>query len=449
MNTVFYLLNLEMRGIKNIEKPIKIEFYKKTISNDFDPTYYRVKGIYGENGSGKTALITAVSIFRNLIINKNYLSDYNTQKKLIELINKKTKAANIAVEFYSNIIGYQKIYRYEVMLSVGEDDQINITIEKFFDKEGKYSKNKFNSIFTVENGRLSSLRIDKQSALETVTEKTLNLLSRQTFVTAVLDWLNKIPEEEKKEYRALLGIGVPMLIMFAMILYTYLDDSDYHSDYYFREKIKDLSSGDLKGVDVAIDLLRDYAFSLRSNEQNVHKKVYRQYENKIARLCEFLKIFKPDLQNIEIEKHEDRDFYLCKLIMVYEDYRLDIEFESRGIKKLAGLFDYLDSASRGAIVFIDELDSNINDVYLDKIIEYMMYYGEGQLCFTAHNLSPMNVLKQNKASITFISSINTIHTWTNSGNLKPENAYRNGFIEDSPFNVQASDFLGILGGDDE
>ena len=103
----------------------------------------------------------------------------------------------------------------------------------------------------------------------------------------------------------------------------------------------------------------------------------------------------------------------------------------------------------GQITFIDELDANINDVYLDKLIEYFILYGNGQLCFTAHNLSPMSLLKRNKESINFISSINTVHTWANNGNQTPARAYRNGFIEDSPFNVDASDFLGILGGDDE
>ena len=135
--------------------------------------------------------------------------------------------------------------------------------------------------------------------------------------------------------------------------------------------------------------------------------------------------------------------------MVYEDYTLDKEFESRGIKKLMNLFNFLDAASTGYIVFIDELDSSINDVYLDKLIEYFVYYGKGQLCFTAHNISPMTVLKGNKNSINFISSINTVHVWANSGNSSPENAYKNGFIEDSPFNVDASDFLGILGESDE
>lgn len=67
-------------------------------------------------------------------------------------------------------------------------------------------------------------------------------------------------------------------------------------------------------------------------------------------------------------KKDYDQYYKCNLRMVYENYSLDYEFESSGIKKLMNLFYYLDAASDGFIVFIDELDSEINDVYLDKII---------------------------------------------------------------------------------
>jgi hypothetical protein len=163
----------------------------------------------------------------------------------------------------------------------------------------------------------------------------------------------------------------------------------------------------------------------------------------------FIRIFKTDLISIRIDTKDYKDDYKCNLVMNYRDYSIDEEFESSGIRKLMNLFYYLDFAALGGIVFIDELDSNINNIYLDKIIEFFMLYGKGQLCFTAHNLSPMGILKNNKNSIDFISSINTVHTWANNGNQSPENTYRNGFIEDSPFNVDSSDFLGILGGSDE
>ena len=75
MKPLFYLLSLKISGIKNIEVPIELNFYKKTINNsDFDPEKYRIKAIYGENGSGKTAIITAVKILQNFLTDKNYLA---------------------------------------------------------------------------------------------------------------------------------------------------------------------------------------------------------------------------------------------------------------------------------------------------------------------------------------------------------------------------------------
>ena len=91
------------------------------------------------------------------------------------------------------------------------------------------------------------------------------------------------------------------------------------------------------------------------------------------------------------------------------------------------------------------MDSNLNDVYLCKIVEYFANYGKGQLCFTTHNLDPMDVIKNNKNSIDFLSSDNKVVSWKVTGNAAPDRFYRNGMIENSPFNVDAIDFIGKFG----
>lgn len=75
----------------------------------------------------------------------------------------------------------------------------------------------------------------------------------------------------------------------------------------------------------------------------------------------FVQIFKPELCDIAIEKKDYDQFYKYNLRMIYKDYTLDQEFESRGIKKIMELFEYLDMSADGQITFIDELDANIND----------------------------------------------------------------------------------------
>ena len=68
MKNMVYLLNMSVAGIKSIKEEVRLDFYKKNVDKTFNPAKYRIKAVYGENGSGKSAIITAVSIFQNIII---------------------------------------------------------------------------------------------------------------------------------------------------------------------------------------------------------------------------------------------------------------------------------------------------------------------------------------------------------------------------------------------
>lgn len=444
MKPDLYILTLDICGIKNIEKPIHLDFYKKTINRDFDPEKYKIKAIYGENGSGKTAIILSVKILQNILLDKNYLYDSDNQNSLVEIINKKTRKGYIECEIYVNIDNDDKeILDYYVAFEVKDDNRLYITEEKLYSKNGNYSKNVYLPVFETKDGTL--VKFGDKDIFSFFKEKTQNLLDKQSFLTAVMS-IKDIPESMQKiEY-----VTVLELMVFALSMVVFIDNADNHRNYRLYQKIQNLDENKKDGgvIETLRQIKKEIPMPYRE-DLFIHKDLYSLYEQKIAKLHLFIRIFKPELLNIEIEKKEHDEYYKCNLKMVYEDYVLDQEFESCGIKKLMDLFVYLDAASSGMITFIDELDSNINDVYLDKIIEYFIYYGKGQLCFTSHNLSPMTVLKKNRNAITFISSINTVHTWTKCGHLSPENAYKNGFIEDSPFNVDASDFIGVLGGANE
>ena len=441
MKRLFYLLNLKVSGIKNIENPLVFDFYKKTINNNFDTDNYKIKAIYGENGSGKTGIVAGVNLLKKLILNRNYLSDNSTQKYLFELVNKKTKHGEIEVEFYSSIDNENFIIKYHIEFEIRDDNRFYLVSERLDRKNGNYSKNQYENVYLTNSGELVKLDVEKED-FESIKKASLNLLEQQTFVGCCFYNFSLTKGLLRLYYNIL------QLIIFAFNLNTYLDETDDHTSYFLQEELINYGKEKLnKEREFELyQTIKNKLLAVNANDRNVAKTEFDAYEKFVSRLLLFIKIFKTDLCNIEIEKKDNNETsYQCSLKMVYRDYKLDLEFESRGIKKLVQLFNYLDAASGGAIVFIDELDSNINDVYLDKLIEYFAIYGKGQLCFTAHNLSPMSVLKKYKSSICFISSINTVHSWVKRGNLTPENAYRNGFIEDSPFNVDSSDFLGILG----
>ena len=53
--------------------------------------------------------------------------------------------------------------------------------------------------------------------------------------------------------------------------------------------------------------------------------------------------------------------------------------------------------------------------------------------------------KKNKNSIDFLANDNKIIPWRKNGNFAPDKLYKNGMIEYLPFNIEAEDFVGILG----
>ena len=237
-------------------------------------------------------------------------------------------------------------------------------------------------------------------------------------------------------------VDVCVCMVFTFIIKIYLDEEDKHELYLikkiFNEKIK-------KNNNYILDNVLEIMNTLSVNDSIIPKNYFDMYKQKIDNLTSFLRIFKHDLKSIEIDVKDDGDNYRCDLNLNYGDYLINKEFESTGIKKLIKLFDCFDAASKYGIVFIDEMDSNLNDVYLCKIIEYFMYYGKGQLCFTTHNLDPMSVLKENKYSIDFLSSDNKLVSWVSKGNAAPDSYFKNGMIENIPFNIDATDFIGVFG----
>lgn len=78
--------------------------------------------------------------------------------------------------------------------------------------------------------------------------------------------------------------------------------------------------------------------------------------------------------------------------------------ESAGILKIISVLSLIAAAfnDRSITVAIDELDAGIYEYLLGEILSSLEMYGKGQLVFTSHNLRPLEVLK--KENILFTTS---------------------------------------------
>lgn len=446
MENMLYLLNISVAGIKSIKEEINLNFYKKTIDKDFDPEKYRIKAIYGENGSGKSAIITAVKIFQDLILNDNYLNESKNQSFLDEIINKSTQSFRFHCEFLIHADSTIIVYDYSVSIGKNRNGQYEIQHETLKMKKGSYANAKYKTIFESKNGEL--IFVNCEDDIKNVIEKkTTNLLTNHSFIYLLLSKydVEDVTIDIRDPIEKHIWLHIVTCMTLVVILKVYIGEEDQHELYFWRKRFKE-NKMDMQTLTEGILNYGESITTLFSvNEKHVDKKFFKMYKEKVKQLTQFIKIFKADLVSIDIDAKENGEEYVCELNLNYGDYVINKEFESTGIKKLIRLFDCFVAASTGGIVFVDEMDSNLNDVYLCKLIEYFMYYGKGQLCFTTHNLDPMNVLKDNRNSIDFLSSDNHLIPWTSRGNASPENCYKNGMIENSPFNIDATDFVGIFG----
>ncbi len=448
-----FLSEYSVKGIKTIDQTVSLSFYKKTVSEPLDRRGYNIKGIYGMNGSGKSGIITSVDILRNLLVNAEYLNNPIIQKNLDAIINKKTSELSMGADFFALLGNKLFSFHYEVVLSKDAVGKYVINYEQLSLKKTSGRKDLSGIIFKVVKGEIDTVsKKGDKGFLQIIQQKTTNLLSNATLSALFCEKILVPSYTDRTAERGILYLGLSVLLYLGTNIYVYLDQSDEHADYFVQNTFRYFpEKADIVVDSEKVSLLKNF-FEAHDSSLNVvsttinsvPKSMYLLFQKTVEGLRNFIRIFKPDLQDIEIDKKEDHDDYICSLIMVYDSCKVNVEFESTGIKKLVRLYAYMREMVQGSIVFIDEFDSNLHDVYLCALLEYLMEYGEGQLCFTTHNVGPMDVLKRNKKSIDFLSLDHRIYPWKTNGNYSPSRLYRNGMIEGSPFNVDSIDFIGVF-----
>ena len=440
MDNLIYLLNVRMSGIKSIKNEIRLDFYKKTVDKNFDPDKFRVKAIYGENGSGKTAIITGIKIFQDLMLSNQYLNESKNQRFLDEIINKETPRFTFGCEYITGEEESYIVYDYNFELEKNNKGDYVIKHESLNLKNGNYPNNNYVNVYECDNGELININCN-ETVKNIIEKKTFNLLNKNPFMSLyIVDYTSVIEKDKEFSY------NIAVMLFLIALLNVYINEEDKHAIYFLRKTIRESHEKSSEYIDDINEILDTISVYSGFDDNSISKSEFDKYKESVKQLTKFIQIFKRELKSIDIDAKDDGDNYRCELIFNYGNYKVNKEFESTGIKKLVRLYSAFKAANNYGIAFVDEMDSNINDIYLCKLIEYFMYYGKGQLCFTMHNVDPMSLLKQNKNSIDFLSSDNKIVSWVSKGHASPENYYKNGMIENSPFNIDATDFIGIFEG---
>ena len=438
-----WIIRFTTTGIKNIDKLTSVNFYNNSVSKGktIDLEKKNLKGIFGINGAGKSAYVLAVDIYNSITTKSDYLVQDFNKSLLNELINKATKELFLenvfAVSKEDDFNKVEEVLKHTVVIysSVNEFNQKVYRISEKLEKlRGNTINSNYEEIYNVNDGKLTVS--DKCIDSDLFKDEYSNRLDQSTLSSYLLNSLAKKNTDEE------LGKGSLLLYLF----YTYfnanstkcfIDNDDIHDGIRFN--------------DIAISnekiskMFDNYIVTFRINGDIVSRDDFDKYEAQVESLKRFIQILKPNLKDIRVDYRIDGDNYRCNKIFVYDDYEVDEEYESTGIKRIVKMYAYLNLAMKGYKVFIDELDANISGVFLDRLLEFFAENGQGQLCFTSHNIMSMNILKQYKNSITVFGETGKVVNVVKNGHYQPVNLYYEGFVEDSPFNINSFDFYKSFG----
>ena len=437
----FVLLNLKTSGLKSLEHDIELQFYNHNLK-EFEYKSSLVKAIYGTNGEGKTAIAHTLELYRNSVINGDYLAAQSFNGSFQELINQHSK--KIFIDLYFAFFNDEKsvsIFHHIIEYKL-KDDRIYVSHELISECKNLMWGNKENEVllFETKEGEIIDIypKMDEKYKKE-ILDQTRNLLTNSSCAFSILVNTHMLVEDysKKNDITSLSAhAGIMYVILFALSLNVFIDKED-------RVKV----STDRIDAKIRFKPFNSMQISDSDDEINVFEN--NAYIKQIKRIEKLLKVFKPDLDRIEIKSSDARGNKLvCTKTLVYKNGdKVNLLYESTGIKKLVRIFNALSSVENGGVVFIDEFDANIHDVYLCKLVEYFLEYTNGQFIFTTHNLGPMEVLDKKglKHSIDFINK-QKVTPWRRNGNYSVVNVYRNGMIPNSPFNINSVDFIKVFGG---
>jgi hypothetical protein len=404
-----FLNALSVKGVKNITANCEIQFQPKG----------RVKAVYGSNGAGKTALIAGASMLKRLLLDSDYL--VTEKRALTDLVNKHARQAELSAV----ITAGKTKYRYYVVVDCRAEVPMLACekIEQFL--HGAKKRTLFYSV-KGELKEFGSLLSDDIRA------KTQNLLQKSSLISLVVEGMRTSEPLFSKTARVPF---VDALISFAKQMGVYLCAGDLPSSPY------ELTSHSVP------EQMRQRLVEISNNNRYkellfIPPSALEAYEEETKRLFSFIKMFKPDLQSIDVDHRKvDQGVISVERIFNYgKGCKINSYLESTGVRSLTNIFPFISAAMTGSIVFIDELDSGINGILLESLIRYLNAYAQGQLCFTCHDSYLMDALEESKYGISFLSPSRGITNWIKNGHYSPESQWTQGYIPGFAFNYEPLDF---------
>lgn len=406
MNTPKYNVRIEkisLNNFKNIKSgSLYFNEYKKLERKTIDNiNFSSVLGIYGQNGSGKTAVIDALYIIRHLFIGGglNCFAENSIKK------GEKNSTISVCFLLSNDQVKYLVDYSITIALS-----SINVYVEKetlqysksnedltkFEEKKNIYSYNEYrglkNSFLDLVSSKSNKTILSYISSRKTSTllSSVTNSMYSPLFNKETIEIVNK--EEKLAELNDI----VSSLAYFAQNKFLIVTTSLFDG----------INNRGLcvNGFDYNENQENEHKnISILFGRQTLNKEKYKEYIKMLDASGKVISTFVPGL---EIKPHiynetldsKGEKFIEFEIMSVRDGYEIPLYYESRGIKQmltyvgdLIGVFN-----EEGTFIAIDELDSGVFEYLLGELVYSFDNFAMGQLLFTSHNFRILEKIKSNE-----------------------------------------------------
>jgi AAA15 family ATPase/GTPase len=414
-----------------------------SFENTRKPYTSSILGLYGQNGSGKTALIDAIALLKYALCGQtipeqfcdyiNVDAEYSTLKYQFKVVNNDLNALYTAV--------------YELCIQKNADD----SSRNIGDDAGTpehYKVTLFNEIlsYSYESGE------EKSNLLPAIDTRTEDVFVPKTKYVA-LTGKNKTVETDLIVAKKLARTTSRSFVFSKELLNVIRSNYEESWRIFLMESLVNFGNFGLFVISTAnsgLISMNALPLAFKYEEKNrgavgslmlplngttiipqetvdIGKKVIDHMNIVLSQIVPGLTISVKDLGSQVLKNGKAG----CKIqLMSHKNNKeIPLQYESDGIKKIVSILQLLIVVYNkpSITVAIDELDSGIFEYLLGEILRIISEKGKGQLIFTSHNLRPLETLDRGFIAFT---TTNPLNRYIRLSNVKNNNNLRDFYYRD-------------------
>ena len=428
--TIVRLQGLELRNIKNVEFG-KIEM-PNSYQNERRYNNSEILGLYGQNGSGKTAVIDTMYFLQK------FMTGESIEKKLTDYINMKKESAELKASFI--------IFEDNIMYDV----DYNICIVREKDNFAVIKKESLSCSKIIEDKKINNKTIfmefkrDNREDIFTPKKRLEELLDENKEDKTDLIVAKKMAEKSNCSY--IFGAN-------SREIFFKKYDGKFQQYSFIIKRLFEFAVKDLfvinnvhSGV-ISANIVLPMAFRIDSENNGVKGDLPVSLLETTILDNEDLKILRNIIEEINTVLYtiipglriEIKEYGSQLMDNGEEGYKIEhmssregmpsfpIRMESEGIIKIISILNALIQAfsDPSICLAIDELDAGIFEYILGELLQIFDESAKGQLIFTSHNLRALEMLE--KESIMF-STTNSSNQYIHMKNIKQSNNLRDVYL---------------------